>query len=626
MKGETVGRNLPAILILVVILPLAYAVVTWGVLLDWHVFTSGQNFGIGVAVGGVAFVLGVRNAVDLYYPIEGTPRDPVEFLAAMAFFYLLIPAVAVGAGFAVSRILEIPPWPALLLLVIAFWFRLFESPVTAMPRVGRPLLSAWHAKWKGLRSLKKGQTPVWWGNVPLQSEDVHTHFLIAGVTRSGKTTLLRLLMQQVLPEIGGTVALTDGEGRTRELPRDCRALVFDAKDDLYPELMGMGLRKPPVILNPFDARSVPWSMADDFEDPDDADEVAGILMPEEKESQPYFSRAGRFLLSGLFQVFMKTAPRRWTLRDIILAFENSEQLVRIYDLVPRIREQLTEYIDAREFRSTVVTVKAKVDRYRSIAAAWASSKSPGISIDRWMEEESILLLGAKEKNRIAIETINQLIVHRVQQVILDDSEIDSSSPTRRTWVILDEFPSLGNLDARTFQRLITKGRTYKASVVLAFQDIRDVRSVYGQSGDVMAAMCQNKIILRLGDEETAEWASGFFGTLTYAGQNGSRIVDPTAFLYLPLTSEDEGLSGFGRAASMADPFHVRFSGDELFGPNGAVKPASKDPHDRKFIKRANPEDFVLQPWNEEDRKRLGLSIKPNAEDAALWDLPRAADL
>ena len=42
---------------------------------------------------------------------------------------------------------------------------------------------------------------LWWGGKPLPAEAATTHFFVVGATNSGKTVLLRLLMQQVLPRI-----------------------------------------------------------------------------------------------------------------------------------------------------------------------------------------------------------------------------------------------------------------------------------------------------------------------------------------------------------------------------------------------------------------------------------------
>jgi len=50
-----------------------------------------------------------------------------------------------------------------------------------------------------------------------------------GATGSGKTVLLRRLMQTVLPQIGSSQA------------RGRRALIYDSKKDMRSVLMGMGI-------------------------------------------------------------------------------------------------------------------------------------------------------------------------------------------------------------------------------------------------------------------------------------------------------------------------------------------------------------------------------------------------
>jgi hypothetical protein len=625
----TFRRNAPSILILVAILPLTYAVFTWGVLTGWHVFDSQQSFAIGVAVAVVTLIVGWRDAHDLYYPNEVTVREPLEYLAAIAFFYLFTPAIGVGIGFAIARILEVPPWPAVALLVMSFWGRLHFSPITIGPMIGRPLMSAWHAAWKSEQAMKKGEKPIRWGNVFLRPNSIYTHFCVVGVTGSGKTSVLRLLMQDVLPEVGATFEARDGVGRTISIPYDCRAVIYDAKDDLYPELMGMGLKKPPVLLNPFDARSVAWDVAADFTDLTDATEMATILIPPmESESQPFFTNAGRMLLLNLIDVFNTLAPRRWTLRDVVIAFQDPTELEQIYGLVPDIERKIRAFFveQGRELLSTITTVKSRIDRYEPIAAAWANTKET-ISIDKWITEESILLLGSREKSKAVMDAVNQLLMRRIHQTVLDNSELGRPSPTRRTWIILDEFTSLGSL--KDMHLLLTKGRTYKAAVVLGFQDIREVRVIYKELGDVMAAQCQNKIVLRLGDEVTGGWASTFFGEVRYPGNPERwRVVDASTLLHLPLAGRENGLTGFGRTADLKDPFVVRFAGDELYGRDdygtgGLLKPPSSDPKDAKFLPR-DSSHFKLKSWDESDRERLGLSAL--SQSGNIWDLPHVDDL
>jgi hypothetical protein len=369
-------------------------------------------------------------------------------------------------------------------------------------------------------------------------------------------------------------------------------------------------------------------MAADFTDLTDATEMATILIPPVvSESQPFFTNAARMLLLNLIDVFNTLAPRRWTLRDVVIAFQDPNELEQIYGLVPDIERKIRAFFieQGRELLSTITTVKSRIDYYEPIAAAWANTKET-ISIDKWITEESILLLGSREKSRAVMETVNQLLLRRIHQTVLDNSELERPSPTRRTWIILDEFTSLGEL--KGMHLLLTKGRTYRAAVVLGFQDIREVRVIYKELADVMSAQCQNKIVLRLGDEVTGRWASQFFGELEYPGSpERSRVVDPSTFLHLPLAGPENGLTGFGRTADLPDPFIVRFAGDELYGRDaagtgGLLKPPSSDPKDAKFVPR-DPTHFKLKSWDENDRKRLGLPAL--SASGGLWDISHIDD-
>lgn len=93
---------------------------------------------------------------------------------------------------------------------------------------------------------------VRWLSIHVPPEKSVNHFLAVGTTGSGKTTILRLLMQGAIPNVGNG---------------DCRALVYDAKQDMVAILSGMVPMDRIVIMNPFDSRCARWDMAVDLDEP-----------------------------------------------------------------------------------------------------------------------------------------------------------------------------------------------------------------------------------------------------------------------------------------------------------------------------------------------------------------------
>ncbi len=108
---------------------------------------------------------------------------------------------------------------------------------------------------------------VRWLSIDVPPDKSVNHFLAVGTTGSGKTTILRLLMQGAIPNVGSG---------------DCRALVYDAKQDMVSILSGMVPMDRIVIMNPFDSRCARWDMAVDLDEPA---RFLKLLLPSFRKSQ-----------------------------------------------------------------------------------------------------------------------------------------------------------------------------------------------------------------------------------------------------------------------------------------------------------------------------------------------------
>lgn len=135
---------------------------------------------------------------------------------------------------------------------------------------------------KAKRLFQKG---IWWGQLPLPFWCAPEHFIAIGDHGAGKTTIIELLLRSVLPRI------QPGSHK--------RALIFDAKGDIYPFLAGLNLGVPVKLLNPFDDRCYAWDMAADLTTFSAAIEIAAILFPQANEDKPFFPKAAQAVLAGL---------------------------------------------------------------------------------------------------------------------------------------------------------------------------------------------------------------------------------------------------------------------------------------------------------------------------------------
>jgi hypothetical protein len=472
------------------------------------------------------------------------------------------------------------------------------KPVAPSHYRGRKLFSRGEAQTLATSLLQNDEKGIPWGGVQLPLAATKTHILAAGAPGSGKTITLRLVMQSGFIRIG--------------FGRDRRALVYDGKRELLTYLSGMGLRCPVKIINPLDQRGVAWDIAKDCSDPATAREIAVIFIPNKGESQAYFVNAAQDILSGVLIALHLNCPGKWTLRDVVLVLENPEMLRKLLDLHPETRNRLNYFTKDATFLDILTTISTRIAPYRQVAAAW-SHTAEKISLRDWVSGAFILVLSTDEAMRQSLDAINQAIFKRATELLLSQDE----SAERETWIILDELREAGKLDGLT--SLLTKGRSFGVRVVVGFQDIEGLRAVYGEKeANEIAGLCSNKVILRLDDAETAQWASKILGeyehyethtsnTISKDGKSTTNtmqlvkreLVLPSQFLGLPTTDRSNGLSGYF-VSPLIGGFHSTLTPeylDEMLSP--------PDPNEPNFIPRPADQQY-LKPWTAADLHRLQL--------------------
>lgn len=491
-------------------------------------------------------------------------------------------------------------------------------------------VSSSHLRGRSLRSINEiqgllaaqGRDGLRVGRLLFPGRIATGHFACVGATGSGKTMLQRLLMQSVLPEIGRR--------------RGCRALIYDAKQDILSQLAGMKLACPIRILHPLDSRATAWDMAADITSPASALQVAGILIPRsERDSNPFFANAARHLLFGVLVQSILRVPGRWTFRQVLLLLRDARLLRQILALSEETSHLLQYCEHPGTFQNIVSTLLSFVGPFEIIAASWDRSLTR-IGLRDWLAEESVLILGNDESNRVAIDTMNRLVFQRLTELILGQSEVTKDNP-RQIWLFLDEVREMGRLDG--LSRLLTKGRSKGVAGVLGFQDVAGLHSVYGRDvAEELLGQCNTKLILRLNSPGTAKWASQLFGShevlersrsqnrsrsfrhlgLDSSGSTGEAISSGIAkrevvleseFLDLPESTPDNGLTAY-YLNPMTGGFRDHLAGDWL--RSHLTPPDCRVPD---CIPRPESEQY-LRPWSNDDSAMFGLSDAPAAAPLA----------
>ncbi len=468
-----------------------------------------------------------------------------------------------------------------------------------------------------------------WGDEELPASSGTEHFMVIGATGSGKSTLLNCLMKSVLT----------GDARS------ARALIYDAKQEMLPSLYPMAGNRVRV-LHPFDRRSCSWNLAQDIDGPLSARQLAAILVPDPKTGggdNPFFQKAVRDVIFATALAFIECVPKpkEWSFRDLILAllYEPYQRTILALRHTRSGREfpygsrVLKTYLDsdARTASNIRASLNADLGVYETVAAAWhaAELEERTFSLRDWLRDDcsDILCLGSDESARAALDPLNQLLIRRAGELLLSRPSSDSQD---QSWLFLDELPSLGYLDG--LGRLATKGRSKNICLVLGFQDIVSMYSIYGENlAHEICGQCDHIAVLKLSNPTTAQWASDLFGRKLTRVSNSNQHYDSggssgtalglseeeqpflfTAdFLYLPRTSLRSGLSGFFKGPHR-DPakegFAVELPWEKAIAPYLPERhpKADRDPQFSAYWPRPDAE-LYLSPWTHDDWQRLGMN-------------------
>ncbi|MBI5386442.1 MAG: type IV secretion system DNA-binding domain-containing protein [Verrucomicrobia bacterium] len=341
---------------------------------------------------------------------------------------------------------------------------------------------------------------VFWALQDLPVLEARTHFLILGVIGSGKTVTIQLFLQSIAPRF------------CLGAPTPEQLIVFDAKGDMVSLLDALGL--PPSagqvwLLNPFDARSAVWHLSEGVRTPALARFLAQLIVPEEKHSSaPYFTDAARELIFATVLALNHTAPLRWTLRDLLCALDSLESIAAVTARHPRAHQLAARILgDDKHAPSVLSTLATKIGPLESVAALWHTNTSGRrLSIERFLAEPGVLILGHDPVLRDSFWPINALLLKALTQEILRRP----NTPDVRHWFVLDEFRAMQRVEC--IHDLLNLGRSKGASVLLGVQSLEGLIEVYGeQVAHDLLSQCAHKVLLRAGGPKTAEWAERFFG-------------------------------------------------------------------------------------------------------------------
>jgi hypothetical protein len=379
--------------------------------------------------------------------------------------------------------------------------------------------------------------------IAMSRERETRHFLIWGSVGAGKTQAMLHLM---------LAALNRGD----------KILVLDTKGDMTASLPG-----EPVLIAPQDARSSVWSVADDCRTKQDARELAARLIP--ASADPMWSDAAREILVACIAHLQRSKGAAWSWSDLReIAAKDGAALFEIATRAHPEAMRLLADPQSRTTQSVLATLSAHMNVVGALADAWPDGRrddpdgrngaadedqsfpagplppltapnarerneASGASADAGLA--ALAETGNADATRARFSIVSWLSAegHAPPLILQRDGKYPElsnawiggllgllasavgspslgESSSRRLWLFLDEFPQLPRMSE--FTTFLDVGRSKGVVVVLAAQDIAQIRAIYGRErADSWIGLVGTQIIARLNPGRGAEEASLMIG-------------------------------------------------------------------------------------------------------------------
>ena len=337
----------------------------------------------------------------------------------------------------------------------------------------------------------RGQ-PITLAHVPISRSIERLHFLIGGTTQSGKTVTITEMLAGALK-------------------RGDRVVVADPNGGYYARFGG----KDHVILNPFDSRSVGWSIFNEIRKRYDVERYARSVIPDARSAQDFEWHGYARLL------FSETVQRLNDLNDNTtekmmhwLTVAKIEELGELLEETPAVG--LFDQGANKALSSTRFILTNYLNPHKYL-------KPGSFSLRHWLEHgEGSLYITWREDMAEALRPLISTWFDVLVSSLLSLPPSDS----RLVWFFLDELASMERLSS--LEDGLTKGAKHGGRFVCGLQSTAQLDDIYARDKAVVLRSCfRNLLVLNIPntDPVTAEEYSKGLGEREFIRTEKSRAYN-----------------------------------------------------------------------------------------------------
>jgi type IV secretory pathway TraG/TraD family ATPase VirD4 len=302
------------------------------------------------------------------------------------------------------------------------------------------------------------------------------HIQIMGDTGTGKSTLIKQLLQQIADR--GEIAI-----------------VYDPAGE-FTESFYKESRKD-WILNPLDVRTPYWTPSSELRNPAEARTIAASMY------QPREDKRGEFFTDTPQKIFAHLLKYKPSPAELVEWMSNEDEIDRrlkgteLANFAPK---------DAPQQRSGVLGSLGLVADSLRLLPTREEAQGREWSATEWADKrEGWIFLTSTEAEQEALRPLHSLWIDLLVLRLLTKPKPGQ----KKVWLVIDELASLQRLPQ--FHTALTKGRKSDNPIVFGYQGKAQLETIYGHLAEVMLSQPTTKFILRTAEPNAAKWAAEMIG-------------------------------------------------------------------------------------------------------------------